>query len=193
MDEPFILSLIKGEANSLRDAISSTLIIPSRLSQIRIASLKSARIEHVPGTLQYFVESIEKNLGKRYSPTNIIARETDIEASLLNKFGQKDISALQGLFKLDREYLSKLSLRSQSQKSKERMSFFQGYGPSWGVVADKAIAEFDQFKILDQNISNSIKTNKVTVLTGEAGSGKSTYNFRFCRNVVANSDLQIFQ
>jgi SIR2-like domain len=192
LDEPFILSLIKREASALKDSSSATLIVPNDLSEIRRSSLARANIVHRKGTLEDFVTDIAQELGPQYSPRNIVSEETNIKELLADHFTEGDIPALQGLVKIERAHLDRLAARPASLSRRDRARFFEGYGPNWGAIADEAFSELAQFKSLDERLANSLKDARLIVVTGEAGSGKSTYVYRFAAQCATRGQAAVF-
>lgn len=190
LDEQFILSMIKKEEWALQDTRRSKLIIPSVLSNIRVSSLTRAKIDYVKGDLAELSVEIERALGSRVAVSDILSKEIGIEERLLSKFSRDDVRALEGLFHLDKQFFARSVGISDTEKRNSRRQFFEGYGPNWHVVAEDTFFNLSQFGNLDSLVSESILTgNRLNIVKGEAGSGKSTFVYIYAKNHYAEYNV----
>lgn len=92
--------------------------------------------------------------------------------SLLNN---NDIIALQSLYPITKDLISRQNYDKSTKLQREITKFYQGYGPTWPILATDSFICFNKYTQISNDIVQRFKSlKKFTFIVGQAGAGKTT-------------------
>jgi archaellum biogenesis ATPase FlaH len=172
----------------------SYLIIPPGLSAIKLKSLETKNIIHVPGTLEEFSDAVKRQWPERLPPEKIMTDSAADRAAEINRLIPGDIEALRSVYPISRVNLSARFPKESAAQRNSALNFYFGFGPTWPVILNEQYAILEQFDHVYREISGSIAAgSKLNIVVGESGSGKSTCSMQVALRLAEENRLKVFE
>lgn len=168
LDEPLFYQQIEYYKNTWSGSPGTPgkayLITPS-IDEIDRRSLSASNIEHIPGTLEDFVQWIDTSIPKERQPIDVaLARNPELAISASADYLEHDFS------KIIRIDVSKKT-KTDIEKGKTR-EFYLGFKPTWDEVFEGIPATLHFQASIESEVK--AKNGRLYSLIGPAGSGKTT-------------------
>ncbi|RWE05528.1 MAG: hypothetical protein EOS61_22420 [Mesorhizobium sp.] len=164
----------------------SFCVTPSDLTEIQSRSLQNRGIVHIKATLENFVSEIERRFPGGLMPRDIESEGAAAAASQKSRFTGADVEALRAIFPVSHKALAKRFPNNGNELAKYRRRFYEGYGPTWPIIASSSFASLGQFQRLRSEIDQGRDQRRAIVVLGEAGSGKSTFVMDYALRLSAS-------
>lgn len=176
VDEPVLWSEIeRAKRTENSTAGLGFTITPSKISEIRIQSLRNKGIVHIQGTLEEFSDWLAATFPNGNTPSDIVKLTSVDNRDLLN-LTTDDINAAHYLkpvqYNLAREQLAK---RTELELAKMGRRFYEGFPPTWELAASDIPVNLQHTDDLYNSLCLAAENREqLFVVTGQAGSGKTT-------------------
>lgn len=174
MDEPLFWHQVETYKTKISGTSIQGFLIAPGLSQVKKASLNSAKINYIDGTFSDFIDWLKKEFP---TPPDAIAHIKNTNPRLLTLGTGSELrkdDLFSGLIKVDRESLSKLNY--EADRISKIREFYKGFKPVWSDILDLVPAFLNNtasfYKRFFEEV-DPVPLNLYVVL-GAAGCGKST-------------------
>lgn len=176
LDDEFDLAgvLNKGSIAKESTGYPSVLVVPS-ISQLRLRRLESAGLIVVQSTGEQFINELLNHYRK------VIDEITNQYNFLSSGY------MTPGLMKFLQQFID---LRTYKPQDVDSSLFYSGYQPTWITIANNDDAVLDKTKNASAEIMELVRDDKIvqkiTLLTGIPGSGKSTGILRVANDLIGH-------
>lgn len=173
LNEPLFFHQIERHRSSVGAVEGTGYVVTREATEIEKQSLASLRLQHIPGTLSNFAEWLEREFPQVPAPWDFATSSLPQLKVLVAKPDQARYAALfEQIVPVRRDLLAE-EARGQPQTGPLR-DFYRGFKPTWKDLMDGVPAELDVYPQLRQRISGAIPEDRMFLLSGPAGSGKTT-------------------
>lgn len=184
LEEPLLFQQIeyyKEVWKSYGKPKESYLVIPE-IDPITKKSLETYNIKHIPGTLEDFSKFLDEKFPSKRTFKDV-ALLRNPELALADEDGDRGV--LDKIIKLTPS--KKFTTDVDLGRTRE---FYLGFKPTWQDIYADVPAEMSYYEKFENDL-NSAKAGSVFVLTGQAGSGKTTA-LMMMANKLSNSGKTVY-
>lgn len=158
-------------ANNAKEG-RSFVLTPSATAAEKI-HLQDLNLEHIPGTLKDFVEWLERNFPTPPAPMDLaIAQHPELADLAKREIDEEHLKLLESLISVNRRSLA--TARRTNRPAGSIREFYRGFKPEWNDIIDEVPATLSQLASVIDAIPKITKERRVVLITGPAGSGKTT-------------------
>ncbi|HNC53116.1 MAG TPA: SIR2 family protein [Accumulibacter sp.] len=173
LNEPIFFHQIERHRASVGAMEGTGYVITREATEIEKQSLESLRLQHISGTVSDFAEWLNKEFPKHPTPWDFATTSLPQLKAMVAKPDQARYAALfEQVLPVRRELLAPTD-RAQVQPGQIR-DFYRGFKPTWQDLIDGVPAELDAYHPLRQWILSAAPEKRMFLITGPAGSGKTT-------------------
>ncbi|WP_238192792.1 SIR2 family protein [Methylobacterium frigidaeris] len=173
----------------------SFLITPDKLSVIQTANLKAKGIVHIQSTLEDFVKWLKIQIPGGWSPKDVVSLSNNLHSNYLDGISYDEIPALHNVKPiLVRQIRDNFVHLTKTDQDRRARNFLEGFQPSWIVALSSIPVWLDNTEQLYKSFDVAVKNNnKFFIVTGQAGSGKTTAVMSMIAKYSENNNLDIYE
>ena len=172
--------------NKISSSVRGFVITP-KASEIEKLSLKNSNLEHISGTLKDFVNYFYDYFKDDIPTHKDILR--NIKPYVINS--DYDLEIVSKIVPITKTNI--IDPNINNSKSTVIESFYKGFKPSWKDIVNNIPALLKKTEVfINANLENFDKSNKLYVIVGNAGSGKSTALKQIAINLLNKTTTPIF-
>lgn len=189
LEEPIFKALIEEIGRETGDyAPRSFLVGPSLPTPYVLRNLKKINVDCVEGTVSSFVQYLRDNVGDKLSPADVAALVSHTSAA--PGVSAAVISSVSRIG--TREWFQRSRLPDDGKRSAAR-DFFNGFPPSWEIVANQIPVSLVHDKVVLTQIKAFLTSkNRIFVLTGQSGSGKTTTLMKAALEIASVDRIPVY-
>lgn len=173
LNEPLFYHQVERFRQASGASQSRSFVLTPSASPIDIGSLDAMNLGHVPGTFEDFAIWLTKEFPKSILPLDL-AKASNPQLAFLTE--RPNSGSYVELFEhIIRVSQSDLASSTRGKASPHRIrDFYRGFKPTWTEILDQVPAKLDIVNRVVERLLQSINPERLFVLYGPAGSGKST-------------------
>lgn len=172
--EPLFYHHVERYRNKTDAREGIAFVLTRTATEIEKVSFGSLKMQHIPGTLEDFCTWLDATFPKSLTSWTIAANARP-ELAALAAATQPDevLRLLQPLEVVSQRDLAPVIAREETPKGKIR-DFYRGFKPKWADIAASVPAGLRSLSALRDRVKSSKSDDRLFVLYGPAGSGKTT-------------------
>ncbi len=171
LDEPLLQNAISEMRSTLNRAPLRGYVITPSASEIDKHHLASLNLLHIPGTLKDFTEWLSHEIPIRPSGWDLATARRPEFGNIGEKLSDTQKRAFNSVTLVDIDTLPRSNSTNPSGAIRE---FYKGYKPRWSDIIDEVPARLSAIQSFSDLVREDVIRKGLIVLTGPAGSGKST-------------------
>lgn len=196
LSEPILSAEVERAARSgIGGNGISFLITPDDISGVRRSSLEKRGIIHVKGTLAELAAWLERRLGSRRPPTDVVSTGRFFNQTNIGRFSFDDVAAAQNIRPVDpNSLMSAFENEPATRRALMGRTFLNGFPPTWMLAASPIPVKLKQLSDLHASLKDAGKAGtELFVTVGQAGSGKSTATMQALVELAREQEFDVFE
>ncbi|MET3371381.1 hypothetical protein ABIC89_000414 [Variovorax boronicumulans] len=191
LSEPLFFHQIERFRQTTSSVEGESYVLTPSASEIEVGSLADLNLKHIPGTLEEFVAWLGKEIPSPPSPFDVAKKYHPQIDYLATKNSKKNyLELFESVVRVGRTDLAS-HLRPPRPPHKIR-DFYRGFKPTWNEILSDVPAKLRVVKTAGRRLISASPDEKLFVIFGPAGSGKTTALMQTALAVADSTDRPVY-
>lgn len=191
LSEPLFFHQIERYRQASQAKEGRSYVLTQEATEIERGSLEDLNLQHISGTLEQFATWLEATFPNVPTPLDVATSvHPQLRFVITKKDPDKYVELFQKIMRIGRKELASFS--SKAESSHAIRDFYRGFKPNWGDILEGVPARLRTIEVVQPRLLDIKENEKLFVIYGSAGSGKTTALMQLAMSLSEQSPLPVY-